>query len=172
MMEKSKKWLLYLDANNLYGWAMSQYLPTGGFKWLSTKPLEATSLLVQKILSLKENSNRGCRLEVKLSIPKELHSKFRDYPMCPERKKVPYDWYSSKQKEWAGKQRSDSEKFILTLYDKDHYVIHYRNLQQCIKEGYVLEKVYRILGFEQSPLYSNEYSATCKKQKMHSKKTF
>jgi len=55
--KKAKKWLLYLDANNLYGWAMSQYLPTGGFKWLSTKPLEATSLLVQKILSLKENSN-------------------------------------------------------------------------------------------------------------------
>ncbi|CAG8675223.1 22279_t:CDS:2, partial [Dentiscutata erythropus] len=66
------------------------------------------------------NSNRGCCLEVKLSIPKELHPKFRDYPMCPERK-------------------------------NDYYVIHYRNLQQCIKEGYVLEKVYRILGFEQSP---------------------
>ena len=58
---------------------------------------------------------------------------------------------NSKQKEWAGKQRSDIEKLILTLHDKDHYVIHYRNLQQCIREGYVLEKVYRVLGFEQSP---------------------
>ncbi|RIB03618.1 hypothetical protein C2G38_2287072, partial [Gigaspora rosea] len=46
-----------------------------------------------------EKSNRGCCLEIKLSIPKELHPKFRDYPMCPERKKVPYDWYSLKQKE-------------------------------------------------------------------------
>src|SRR6185312_12275877 len=151
MEKKAKKWLLYLDANNLYGWAMSQYLPTGGFKWLSTKPIEATSPLVQKILSLKEKSNRGCCLEVKLSIPKELQPKFRDYPMCPERKKVPYDWYGSKQKEWIGKQRPDTEKLILTLHDKDHYVIHYRNLQQCIREGYVLEKVYRILEFDQSP---------------------
>ncbi|CAG8845079.1 2725_t:CDS:2, partial [Racocetra persica] len=48
----------------------------------------------------KENSNRGCCLEVKLSILKELHPKFRDYPMCPERKNIPYDWYSLKQKEW------------------------------------------------------------------------
>ncbi|CAG8718518.1 4263_t:CDS:2 [Dentiscutata erythropus] len=73
------------------------------------------------------------------------------YPMCPEQKNVPYDWYSSNQKEWAGKQHSDTEKLILTLHDKNHYVIHYRNLQQCIKEGYVFEKVYQILGFEQSP---------------------
>ncbi|CAG8816268.1 12574_t:CDS:2, partial [Dentiscutata erythropus] len=63
-------------ANNLYGWAMSQYLPTGGFKWLSTKPLDASHPLVQKILTIKENSNRGCCLEVKLSIPKELRPKF------------------------------------------------------------------------------------------------
>ncbi|CAG8657824.1 9704_t:CDS:2, partial [Gigaspora rosea] len=65
---------------------------------------ESTSLLVQKILLLKEKSNRGCCLEVKLLIPKELHPKFRDYPMCPERMKVPYDWYGSKQKEWIGNQ--------------------------------------------------------------------
>ncbi|CAI2198098.1 11135_t:CDS:2, partial [Funneliformis geosporum] len=36
---KSKKWLLYLDANNLYGWVMSQYLPTGGFRWLDLDKL-------------------------------------------------------------------------------------------------------------------------------------
>ncbi|CAG8614482.1 5147_t:CDS:2, partial [Ambispora gerdemannii] len=115
-------------ANNLYGWAMSQYLPIGEFKWLSTKPLEASHPLMQKILTIKEKSNQGCCLEVKLTIPKD-----------------------SKQKEWADKQRSDTEKLILTLHDKDYYVIHYRNLQQCIREGYVLKKVYQILGFDQSP---------------------
>ncbi|CAG8827202.1 11575_t:CDS:1, partial [Dentiscutata erythropus] len=59
----------------------------------------ATHSLVQKILRLKKKSNQGCCLEVKLSIPKELYSKFQNYPMCPERMKVLYDWYSSKQKE-------------------------------------------------------------------------
>ncbi|CAG8778113.1 19036_t:CDS:2, partial [Dentiscutata erythropus] len=110
---------------------MSQYLPTGGFKWVSNQFIKTTQPLVQKILSLKENSNRGCCLEVKLSIPKELH-------------------LNSKQKEWTGKQYPDSENLILTFHNKDNYVIHYRNLQQCIKEGYILEKVYRILGFNQS----------------------
>ncbi|CAJ0908487.1 3672_t:CDS:2, partial [Entrophospora sp. SA101] len=105
------------------------------------KQMDLTDTM-QKILTIKEKSNRGCCLEVKLSIPKELHPKFRDYPMCPEQ---------MKQKEWIGKQRPDTEKLIVTLHDKDHYVIHYRNLQQCIREGYVLEKVYRVLGFEQSP---------------------
>ncbi|CAG8459009.1 22449_t:CDS:2 [Cetraspora pellucida] len=62
--------------------------------------------------------------------------------MCSEQKNVLYDWYSLKQKEWAGKQCSDTEKLILTLHDKDYYVIHYKNLQQCIKERYVLEKKY------------------------------
>ncbi|RHZ84121.1 hypothetical protein Glove_85g66 [Diversispora epigaea] len=74
-------------------------------------------------------------MEVKLTIPKELHPKFQDYSMCPERKNVPYNWYSSKQKEWTSKQRSDTEKLILTLHEKDHYIIHYRNLQQCIRES-------------------------------------
>ena len=34
------KYIMYLDANNLYGWAMSQYLPTGNFKWLSQNQIE------------------------------------------------------------------------------------------------------------------------------------
>ncbi|CAG8741759.1 3837_t:CDS:2, partial [Acaulospora morrowiae] len=71
---------------------------------------------VQKILSLKEKSSRGCCLEVKLSIPKELHPKFRDYPMCPEQKNVPYDWYSSKQKEWAGKWKDENAGIRVTGY--------------------------------------------------------
>ncbi|CAG8660298.1 24557_t:CDS:10 [Gigaspora margarita] len=86
---------------------------------------------LQKILSLKEKSNRGCCLEVKLSIPKELHPKFHDYPMCPERKNVPYDWYSSKQKEWAEIETEniyqdmidDCDLFDFSDYPKDHWVV-------------------------------------------------
>ena len=32
--KKSSKFTMYLDANTLYGWAVSQYLPYGRFKWL------------------------------------------------------------------------------------------------------------------------------------------
>jgi len=92
--------------------------------------------------------------------------------MCPERMKVPYDWYySSKQKEWLEKQCFNAEKLILTLHDKDHYVIHYRNLQQCIREGYVLEKAYRILGFDQSP-WMDPYIAMNTQQQAKAKNAF
>ena len=47
--EKPSKYIMYLDANNLYGWAMSQYLPTGGFRWMTEKKYKKLiSLLVQK----------------------------------------------------------------------------------------------------------------------------
>ena len=48
--EKPSKYIMYLDANNLYGWAMSQYLPTGGFRWMTEKKKykKLISLLVQK----------------------------------------------------------------------------------------------------------------------------
>ena len=32
-LKKLSRFLQYLDANSLYGWAMIQLLPTGGFKW-------------------------------------------------------------------------------------------------------------------------------------------
>ena len=34
---KESKYIIYLDANDLYGWAMSQYLPYSGFIWLNQK---------------------------------------------------------------------------------------------------------------------------------------
>ena len=37
---KPSKYIMYLDTNNLYGWALSQYLPTGGFKWMRKKKIE------------------------------------------------------------------------------------------------------------------------------------
>ena len=38
------KYIMYLDANNLYGWAMSQYLPTGNFKWMTDTEISKIDL--------------------------------------------------------------------------------------------------------------------------------
>ena len=75
-----KRQILYLDANNLYGHAMMQYLPTSDFKW-STKTMSET-----EIQSLKPNGEYGCMLEIYYVIPKEKHDKFKNYPLAPERK--------------------------------------------------------------------------------------
>ena len=60
-------YIVYFDANNLYGWAMSQYLPTGGFKWLTDKEIDKVDLA-----KYKDNSSTGLILEVDLDYPEEL----------------------------------------------------------------------------------------------------
>ena len=59
------KYLMYTDANNLYGWAMSQYLPTGGFRWMTEKQISKLDLA-----KYNENSKKGLILEVDLEYPK------------------------------------------------------------------------------------------------------
>ena len=68
------KYIMYLDANNLYGWAMSQYLPTGSFRWMTDKEISKIDLA-----KYKENGKKGLILEVDLEYPRELHSLHNDY---------------------------------------------------------------------------------------------
>ncbi|GET67002.1 uncharacterized protein LOC111108966 [Rhizophagus irregularis DAOM 181602=DAOM 197198] len=120
--DKPKSSILYLDANNLYGWAMLQYLPTGNFHWI--KEENELSNIQRQIESneIPDNSSEGYILKVKLEYPQVLHSQHTDYPLAPERMKV--------KKEW---------------------LIHYRNLQYYVSQGLVIKKVYEAIKFEQAP---------------------
>lgn len=80
---KLSKYIMYLDANNLYGCAMGQYLPTGGFKWMSKEKMEKTNLGAHT-----KNSKMGLILEVDLEYPNKLHKKHNDYPLVAEKTKV------------------------------------------------------------------------------------
>ena len=123
------KYIMYLDANNLYGWAMSQYLPTGDFKWLTEKQINKINLA-----QYNEDSNKGLILEVDLEYPKELHDLHNDYPLGPEKVKVTDDMLSGYCKNIQKKFNISTglvHKLIPTLCDKEKYVLHYRNLQ-CI----------------------------------------
>ena len=75
---KPSKYILYLDMNNLYGWAMSGYLPYGGFKWL--KNVDGFD-----VNSVSEKSPIGYFLEVDLEYPDELHELHNDYLLAPEK---------------------------------------------------------------------------------------
>ena len=81
-------YIMYLDANNLYGWAMCQHLPVGDFKWMKTEGLDLKKF-ENAIRSWKPDRKRGCILEVDLEYPQELHNLQNDYPLAPERAKVP-----------------------------------------------------------------------------------
>ena len=77
---KESKYITYLDANYLYDWAMSQYLPYSGSKWLSEKEIHRFCLN-----SISENSFIGYILEVDIEYLSELHDLHNDYPLPPEK---------------------------------------------------------------------------------------
>ena len=123
--DKPTKYLQYLDANNLYGWAMSQPLPTGGFKWVSIKP--------SKIPQLKKRKSKGYLPEADVRYPRELYDSHNNLPFMCERMKI-----------------NGVKKLIPNLYDKKRYVIHIRALDQALKHGLVLEHIHRAIEFQQS----------------------
>ena len=125
---KPSTFIQYLDANNLYGWAMTQKLPTHGFKWID---VDVPSVL--KLLE-KKDTNQGFIFEVDLEYPPSLWESHNDYPLAPERKKI-----------------NKVDKLISSFFPKKNYVSHYKNLKQYLKEGMILKKVHRGIKFYQSP---------------------
>ena len=143
------KYIMYLDANNLYGWAMSQYLPTGGFRWKTEKQINKIDLA-----KYKDDSKKGLILEVDLEYPEELHDLHNDYPLAAEKIKVEKEMFSEYCKSIADKYGISTglaSTLIPTLGKKEKYVLHYRNLQLYIDLGLKVTKVHRVLEFNQSP---------------------
>ena len=163
------KYIMYLDANNLYGWAMSQYLPTGGFRWMTQKQIDKIDLV-----KYKEDSKKGLILEVDLDYPEDLHDLHNDYPLAPEKIKTTEDMLSEYSKQIANKYGISIglvHKLIPTLKKKEKYVLHYRNLQLYIDLGLKVTKVHRVLEFNQSPWLKQYIDFNTEKRK-NAKKAF
>ena len=117
------KYVMYLDANNLYGWAMSQYLPTGNFRWMTDKEISKIDLA-----KYKENGKKRLILEVDLEYLRELYNLHNDYPVTPEKLNVSNNMLSGCCKKIAEKYNISVglvRKLIPTLKDKKEYVLHY-----------------------------------------------
>ena len=128
--KEPSKYLTYLDANNLYGAAMSEKLPVHSFKWMSNKEIE--NIFNNQIVQVWEKN--PCILEVDLIYPEELHDLHNDYPLCPER--VECD--------------NGVKKLIPNLRDKNNYVVHYKTLMQYLSLGMKLKKIHRGIKFIES----------------------
>ena len=87
-LTKPSIYIEYLDMNNLHGWAMSGYLPYGGFKWLK-------SVDNSDVNSISEKSPVGYILNVDLKYPYKLHGLHNDYPLDPEKLEISYDLLSN-----------------------------------------------------------------------------
>ena len=139
---KPTTWLRYDDANNLYGWAMTQCLPTSNFLW--GDPLLWNEA---RIAAIKPDDLTGAMFEVDLEYPNHLHDAHNDYPLCPEKMKAPM--LSPYAQSVCGSY-VPCEKLIPNLMDKTKYWIQGRNLQFVLEQGLLLKKIHRVIEFSQS----------------------
>ena len=103
---KPSTFIQYLDANNLYGWEMSQKLPIKGFKWIDVDKSKVLKRLEKK------NTNIGFIFKVDLDYPKSLWDSHNDYPLAPEKIKI-----------------YKIDKLICSFLPKKHYVLHYKKFE-------------------------------------------
>ncbi|XP_073230928.1 uncharacterized protein [Porites lutea] len=133
--DKESSYIQYLDANNLYGWAMSQQLPTHGFKWMKDITEEKVVEILEKANhSMFNKGKKGYIFEVDLEYPPCLWETHNDYPLAPEKMIV-----------------NGVEKLISHFKPRENYVVHYRTLRQCLELGMRLTAVHRGISFYQSP---------------------
>ena len=124
--KSESSYLQYLGANNFYGWAMSQPLPMGGFKWVDVNPNEISELTIR--------TDKGYLLEVDVSYPKELNNPHNDLQFICERMEI-----------------NGVEKLVPNLRDKKNYVIHIQALNQALQHRLRLDSIHRVIEFNQSP---------------------
>ena len=116
-ISQESSYLQYLDTNNLYGWAMSQPLPGGRFRWIDVKPNE-----IRKLMKCED---KGYLLEVDVSYLRDLNNSRNDLPFMCERLKI-----------------GGIEKLVPNLRNKKNYVIHIQVLNQALAHGLILDRIH------------------------------
>ncbi|DAC81552.1 TPA_asm: PolB, partial [Coelastrella green algae MELD virus] len=160
---KCSVYIVYLDANNLYGWAMMQHLPTGGYRWLSTA--ECETFLQQTLPASSDTGPKGWIIRCHLCPPgpdnKGAQDKLKDYPPASENKvppsrfddngkPVPLSPYMAGVAGSTGHPKPGT-KLIQDLTPKEDYVVHYRNLKYLLSLGYEVKQIHEVIEFDQAP---------------------
>ena len=127
-LEGERSFLQYLDVINLYGSAIIQKLPAREFDWV-----DLSEFTPDKIDTCANCDSEGGLLEVDVKYPEELHDSHNDLPFM-----------------WKKMVIYKDEQLVPNLYNKGHYIIHVRALNQALKHGLILEKVHRVVEFKQS----------------------
>ena len=128
--DKKKKsfYIQYLDANNLYGKAMTEKLPVRGFRWMD----DISRMDEDFVRGYVKNDNKGYILEVDVDYPNKLQNLHSDLPFLPERMVI-----------------NNTKKLVCNLHDKKNYVVHINVLKQALDHGLKLGKVHRVIEFDQ-----------------------
>ena len=124
-------YILYFDAVNLYGGVMETNLPYKDFYW-EEEPEKFN------FFEKRDEENDGCILEVDLHIPSRLHNVLKDFPLI-----------------FTHEEIGKTVKLVGTLYDKEKYIIHIKNLRYIALKGVVVKRIHRVLRFKQRSFLKN-----------------
>ena len=139
--DEDKK-ILYIDANNLYGYAMCQSLPYDEIKIIENYKLE-------DILNTSDDSEYGYFIEVDLKYPDEIKEKTRYFPFAPLNKVSPQNKFTNYMNEIKPDSYTPCKKLICDWTDKKNYLVHYRMLKFYVKHGMIIDKVHEVISFKQ-----------------------
>ena len=129
---KESSYIQYLDANNLFGWAMSKKLPVNGFKWIDNNETAGPVINEDFRKNYDENNDKGYIFEVDVKYPKRLHHLHSDLPILLERMEI-----------------NKCKKLVCNLFNKKKYVGHINTLKQALNHGLKLKKIHRVIEFDQ-----------------------
>ena len=149
----TKHSMIYVDANSLYGAAMSHKLPIGDYSWLSEQEIEDFDFK-----SLSFESEIGYAFEVTLSYPEELHILHNSYPLAAEHieiKPADLSQYAKQCLEEIKLNYRGSKKLGATFRKRERYVCHGMNLKLYLELGLKLEKIHSAVKFAQGDYMKN-----------------
>ena len=126
---KEPSFLIYDDANNLYGWSICKKLPVGDFKWVD----DLSMFTEDFIKNFDEESDKGYLFVVDVEYPKNIHKLHSDLLFLPERMKI-----------------NKCDKLVCNLQDKENYPVHVLALKQALNHGLKLKKIHSVIEFRQS----------------------
>ena len=128
---EESSYIQYLEANNLYGWAMSKKLPVNGFKWIDNNETAGPVINEEFIKNYNENDNKGYIFEVDVKYLKRLHELHSDLPFLPEKMKI-----------------DKCNKLVCNLFNKKKYVAHINSLKPVLNHELKLKKICRVIEFD------------------------
>ena len=140
--DKNKK-ILHIDANNLYGHSMSQYLPYDEIK-------VDNNIKLEDILNTPDDSDIGYFIEVNLTYLDNIKQKTANFPFAPMNKKINPNDFNDYMKEIKPDTYTSTKKLICDWSDKKNYLVHYRMLKFYIRHGMIVDKIHNIISFKQS----------------------
>ena len=126
--KKKSSYIQYLDANNLYGKAMTEKLPVRGFRWMQ----DISKIDEDFVKVYNKNDNKGYILDVDVDYRSKLQNLHSDLPFLPERMTI-----------------NNIKKLVCNLNDKKNYEVHINVLKQALDHGLKLKTVHRVIEFDQ-----------------------